>query len=362
MPALTVERFDDPASLPRDIEAAFEPARQSDFHGTLDWYRLLGRTALADGERPHLHVLRRDGRPIAALPTHRHRTNGYEQVSALANFYTTRYLPLLAPDASAPELALLLRAMRNERPRAVAVDIAPLDKGSVTYGRLRDAMRDAGYSTFEYFRYANWHLPVTQSGSEYIASRPGEVRSTLRRMGKRFAAAGGHIEIVTPGKDVARARDAFLAVYAESWKQPEPFPAFVPGFIDLCNEQGWLRMGVARLGDVPIAAQLWVVTGGKASVYKLAYDSRHRSYSPGTLLTASLMRHVIDEDRVREVDYLTGDDDYKRDWMTERRELWGLVGYDPRHWRGLTLALREQAARLARRGARRRTARESERA
>jgi len=359
MPSLSVERCDDLAALPRDIEEAFATARNADFHGTLDWYRLLARTSLPAAERARLYVLRRDGRPIAALPMRCHRTDGYQQLGALANFYTTRFVPLLGDEVSCSDLTFLLRAIRRERPRAAGLDLAPLDKGGAAFERLRAAMRAAGYVTFEYFRYGNWFLPVTQNSNDYLAARPGEVRSTLRRMGKRFAAAGGRVEVFTAGGDAARARDAFLAVYAQSWKQPEPFPAFMPAFIDLCNERGWLRLGVAWLGDVPIAAQVWVVAGGKANIYKLAYDSRHRSHSPGTLLTASLMRHVIDDDRVREVDYLTGDDAYKRDWMTERRELWGLVGYDPRHWRGLALALREHAARGAKRAWRRETGRAS---
>jgi len=37
------------------------------------------------------------------------------------------------------------------------------------------------------------------------------------------------------------------------------------------------------------------------------------------VLSAALFRHVIDEDRVELVDFGTGDDPYKRDWMEEIR-------------------------------------------
>ena len=42
------------------------------------------------------------------------------------------------------------------------------------------------------------------------------------------------------------------------------------------------------------------------------------------------MQHVIDTDHVEEVDYLTGDDAYKQDWMSHRRERIGLVAFNPR--------------------------------
>jgi len=47
------------------------------------------------------------------------------------------------------------------------------------------------------------------------------------------------------------------------------------------------------------------------------------------------MQHALDIDRVHEVDYLTGDDAYKKDWMSARRERWGMVAFNPRTPRGL---------------------------
>ena len=43
-----------------------------------------------------------------------------------------------------------------------------------------------------------------------------------------------------------------------------------------------------------------------------------------------LMEHVIDKDKVAEVDFLIGDDAYKRDWMSDRRERWGIIAQGPR--------------------------------
>jgi hypothetical protein len=36
------------------------------------------------------------------------------------------------------------------------------------------------------------------------------------------------------------------------------------------------------------------------------------------------MEHVIDVDRVEQIDFLTGNDAYKREWMSDRRERWRL--------------------------------------
>ena len=98
-----------------------------------------------------------------------------------------------------------------------------------------------------------------------------------------------------------------------------------------------------------MAAQLWIVNHGKASIFKLAYDESLPQYAAGTILTGHLMAHVIDHDKVMEVDYLIGDDPYKRSWMSHRRERWGIVAYNPRTVLGLLALLRETTARLLRR-------------
>jgi CelD/BcsL family acetyltransferase involved in cellulose biosynthesis len=57
------------------------------------------------------------------------------------------------------------------------------------------------------------------------------------------------------------------------------------------------------------------------------------------------MRQVIDIDRVQEIDYLTGDDAYKNQWMSHRRERRGLIAFNPRTVGGLAALVRESSAR-----------------
>ena len=186
-----------------------------------------------------------------------------------------------------------------------------------------------GCAVFTFHAFQNWVLPVTSDWPSYLAARDGKLRTTLSRMGRRFAARGGRLELLQGDSNRLEAGiAAYQAVYAASWKNAEPFPDFMPGLIQLCADEGWLRLGVAWLGDRAIAAQVWMVANGRAEIYKLAYDEAFKTYSPGTLLTALLMAHVFEQDRVAEVDYLIGDDPYKKAWMTQRRERWGIIAYN----------------------------------
>jgi hypothetical protein len=61
------------------------------------------------------------------------------------------------------------------------------------------------------------------------------------------------------------------------------------------------------------------------------------------------MEHVIDVDKVHEVDYLTCDDAYKKDWMSDRRERWSIVAFNLRTPHGQLAASRHLGGRAARR-------------
>jgi hypothetical protein len=58
-----------------------------------------------------------------------------------------------------------------------------------------------------------------------------------------------------------------------------------------------------------------------------------------------MMAHVLDVDRVREVDFGRGDDPYKQLWMSHRREHWGLLAFNPSTPWGLLTAARHLGGR-----------------
>jgi len=67
------------------------------------------------------------------------------------------------------------------------------------------------------------------------------------------------------------------------------------------------------------------------------------------VLTAALMQHALDVDRVQTVDYLIGDDAYKREWMSHRREPAGdhcLESPDAARGRRCDVSFRRQALAL----------------
>jgi CelD/BcsL family acetyltransferase involved in cellulose biosynthesis len=146
--------------------------------------------------------------------------------------------------------------------------------------------------------------------------------------------------VVRGGGGLADALARYEQVYAASWKPAEPYPAFVRRLAAGLADTGALRLVLLYLDDRPIAAQLWIVWHGTATLYKLAHDHSCDALSPGTLLTMRMLERLLDEERIAELDLGAGDDPYKRLWVTQRRARVGLVGFDPLTLHGSLAALR----------------------
>jgi CelD/BcsL family acetyltransferase involved in cellulose biosynthesis len=341
-----VEVVHQPGELAADVRAFLAQAEKRCVEFGLPWFSNLAASVYPGSRDLHFYVLRREGEVLAVLPLRAERARLGWTLHALGNYYTTLFEPLLVPGCAAADLAPLLAAMRADLPRLASLKLGPMDPSAPSYQVMREGMRAAGWRPFDFFAFGNWYQPVGGSWTEYLAQRHGTLRSTIKRMTKKFGGDGGTLEIVTDSADVPRAIDAYEKVYACSWKKPEPYPEFIPGLARTCAAQGYLRLGLAWLDGRPIAAQLWIVSHGRAEIYKVAYDEAFKAYAPGTLLTAKLMEHVIEVDKVLEVDYLIGDDPYKKTWMSHRRERWGVIAYNPRSLGGLAGWGRESLGRL----------------
>lgn len=345
--APTVEVFHRPDALPPDAQKLFSQAEQRNVELGMAWYRNLVDTVYPKCPGLRFYVLRHGPQVVAVLPLLAERVALGWRLASLSNYYTALYEPALACDLKPGELRVLLGAVRRDFPGTGSFQLSPMNPSSHGYQTLLGALRLEGWFSFEFFAFGNWYLAVTGTWTDYLATRSSTMRNTIKRMTKKFAGDGGTLQLISHAADMPAAISAYERVYANSWKKPEPFAEFAPGLLQTCASQGWLRLGLAWLNGRPIAAQLWIVAYGRAEIYKVAYDEHFKPYSPGTLVTAMLMQHVIDQDRVHEVDYLIGDDPYKNTWMSHRRERWGIVAYNPRSLLGLAGLAREMLGRWA---------------
>ena len=346
--------------LPPPYMRLFEETGQQNFFLTLPWFSNFVDTALDEGCSLRIYGIgARDDLGSAAgmflarsLPQLQDMTS-LRKLSALTNYYSCFFAPHLAAQGGRTRetLQALALTIRAERPRWDAIEIQPLDVNAESFSALAEAFKAAGFVVQTFFCFGNWYLPVNGRGfAAYVESLPSVLKNTLHRKQKKLEKSGrAKVEIITGGEGLEAAIQAYTKVYLASWKRPEPYPDFIPGLIRMCSEMGALRLGLVYVDGEAAAAQLWIVHNRVAFIYKLAYDERFADLSVGTILTARLMQHVLDVDQVDEVDYMSGDDAYKKDWMSHRRERWGILAMNPRTLRGALAICRHSCGRAMKR-------------
>ena len=301
--------------------------------------RLAWWQGLADhcGLDPLLAVAR-NGTGLAVLPL----AQGKHSIDALANWYTFRFRPLVTPGADGTRLLRALASDLAGRGRRITLAGVPGEDGS--HAMLESAFGQAGWSVFSTVCDANHTLQVNgRCFADYLAGRPGQLQATLRRK-------AGKLETAVLTRIDAEAWSEYEAIYAESWKPHEGSPLFLQRFAAQEGEAGRLRLGIARADGRAVAMQLWTVEGGTAFIHKLAHREQAKALSPGTVLSAALFEHVIDRDGVETVDFGTGDDPFKRDWMEQVRPRYRLDMYRPESPANWLAMARASVTRLARRG------------
>lgn len=316
---------------------------------TPDWFENLAATCAAPGSAPLILAVEEPG-GFSVLPI---RRLGHGRVEALSNYYASLFGPAMTEHHSAEPHALGY-AQWFAAQRTSTLRLHPVDAGSPFWQAFTTGLRQHGYWVDRYFAFGNWHHPCAGTDwATYLATRPSRLRNTILRTRRKLQGDPGFDVRILDGRaspaDMALAVQEFQSVYARSWKQPEPHPLFIGAFCRLAHARGWLRMGLCHLDGQAVAAQIWLVKAGVASIFKLAYDQAYAKRGVGTVLSAALSEHVLDVDRVHEIDFLAGDDPYKAEWMSSRRERQGIVAFHPRTATGLLLAAKHFGPRVARR-------------
>ena len=312
--------------LPESADVLFAQAGADSIFFSRPWFENLASHALEDGQSMLLACVIDGDRVLAILPL---MTQGGEHLRALGHLYTSLYTLLLAEHGRQEILACLTDGL--SRLPVDSLRLTPVADDDNRLHQLQQAMESSGYSCFRNFRFYNWvHRLQGESFADYMAARPSKVRNTIARKQRKLEREHGYNIRLFTGDDLHQGMADYDAVYNASWKARELFGDFVNGLAERLSGQGWLRLAVLYIAGKPAAAQFWFVAHGKASIFKLAYDETWKRYSPGSILIHYLMEHVIDTDQVEEIDFLTGNDAYKQDWMSERRERWGLYCARPR--------------------------------
>jgi len=320
--------------LPESANILFAQSEQRSLFCSRIWLETLSTHALAEHQSLLLACVIESSRTLAILPLIK---GAQGDLSSLSNNFTSLYSLLMTNSGQQDSI---LKCLAEGLARHIADDTSekktqsilfePIDTNDDNIMRLHQLIEANGFKSQTYFRFYNWMHPIQdQSFDEYMAERPANLRNTIRRKKSKLGREHGYeIRLYKNDKKTPMLIDQVLKHYTEiyktSWKTNEFFSDFTPALVNGLYQNNWLRLAILYANEQPIAAQIWFVVHGKANIYRLVHDENWKQYSPGSILTEYLMRYVIDTDKVAEIDFLTGNERYKQDWMTVRRERFGI--------------------------------------
>ncbi|HTO50314.1 MAG TPA: GNAT family N-acetyltransferase [Burkholderiales bacterium] len=366
-PSYRVRQFGGFADLPPAYRALLDgEIERHGFFREPDWFDYLMRNFFDDGDRLRLAGVEEidTGRPVLLAPL-RDTTSDYAvrkgrligSVSDPENYATAALMFDQAVEEPVPILEAMFRHFRSgdkgEHPgRIDAIRIWPVERHSRLGDAVYRALRGAGFLIQAYANSFNYFEDTTGlSYADYFARRSANLRYSVRRRQRALEKTGGlEFALASEPADVGNAAKEYAFVSHASWKTPGTMLAMQTlRLMHLCARKGCLRLGILRLAGVPVAAQFWIVSGGAAHCIRLAYHEDYKKLAVGVVLTNFMIAHVLDQDRVREIAFGVGRDEYKSGWMKDTREYYGFIAFNPSTPLGLLYAFRHIQGRRAKR-------------
>jgi CelD/BcsL family acetyltransferase involved in cellulose biosynthesis len=183
------------------------------------------------------------------------------------------------------------------------------------------------------------YLNTTGTWAEFWAGTSQRFKKTVRNVRNRLAKAGTvSIEehrTVSPDSSVFA---DLLAVSERSWKAPRnlaiatmpEMPGFFRELTAHASRRGWLRLWIMRLDGRAVASEYQLEADGRVHALRADIDaSLPEDLSPGTHLTAEIVRALFARETVYEYDMGLGDNEYKSRWASDAHELGRLRIFRP---------------------------------
>jgi hypothetical protein len=308
---VTGEYFDGMRAAELAARGRLDAPTQPDPFLRLDWFRRTWDHS-TPGKRP-LIARARAGQAEAWLFLARTRPG---RAVAMAGDHSHRFGPVFAGDADPALRHALIRAIARRLKlfgiSGVVLDPVPMGDAAL----LSRSFKSAGWAVSDRAARAGFRLAVNgRNFEEFWEQAPA-------RLHEQVAAGSRHLhveiaDLMTP----------------QMWEEAEMLggaDAFLRELAQDATLDKTLRLGIARVGDAPVAAQLWTFENGIGTMHWRGEEAEAKHLFPSAELTASMLRYLINVDHASEIDLGSGSDADLADWAGEREPMRRLELLNPR--------------------------------
>ena len=200
---------------------------------------------------------------------------------------------------------------------------------------------DDGRKLVKYIPYATavlFALPATTEDLRRL--HRAKYWSTLRRKERRFVEAHGPLRfrVITDERELQAVLPLVQQLYRQRWrdeytslpwKTEEGFAPYREAMLDLAS-RGEAELAVLESETDLLSFAYCIIQGGTYYFYQHATrtEGKYGEYSVGKLLVWKLITHLVERAEFHTLDFMLGEDDYKREWSTSSRTVYLRIAED----------------------------------
>jgi len=306
---------------------------------SLSWHKTTHQYMLPANTEVFYHCLfKKDVLQIAWPLVHlSSNTLSTKELHSLTSYYSAISEPILLKDSTQEQMFTLLCQSVSSRYPWSKMTLGPLSYS----GEIHQAIQKTFVYKRIYSEKDNWYQDGIIDFQQYYQQRPSQLKNTIKRKQKKLNSEHKiTLKIITTREEFSLYFADYQRIYLISWKGNEGRIEFIEQVCYLAIKENKLRMGLLLIDGSVVAAQIWFLEKGTASIFKLAYDPKYKQYSVGSILSMALSEYVIDKDRVTEIEFGMGNEPYKKDWMTKNRQRVTVEVFNNKSINGLLLAVK----------------------
>jgi hypothetical protein len=341
---MSVQVYSNFDTLPERVTGFVENTARSDFFCGIAWFRTVLKTAVLAGDMPRLYVAEQGDRPVAALFASERekagRLKAHMLLGAGQGLYSATYRPLLDPEHGPAGLLEITAALAHASPAFDVLRFSGLDPGAPDYAALLGAFRASRMIVQRFANFQNWSEDVHNVAFEqYLAQRPAHIRAIAERGCLGLPEVNGpRFELVSDAAGLAAPLIDYALVDLQSAAPPEVHPDCIPELARAAAKVGVLRLGFLYIDDQPAAAQIWIVSGGKATQWRQRYAQRFTGLPIQVALTLAMLRQFFESDRIDIIEFSRDSVGTAPDWLADCEERGGIIVVNPLTAKGLLAA------------------------
>jgi lipid II:glycine glycyltransferase (peptidoglycan interpeptide bridge formation enzyme) len=243
--------------------------------------------------------------------------------------YNTFMMPPTLPEFELPAIETLIHYLESHKSDWDILYFGDLIASHKTTGVIYDGFGKK-YDTDRKYQEDNHVVILPETFGSYFKKLTKKERNRYRRVEKKIRQkqeANYFIPAVEEEMVDFLNEYYYIIKKRHDWTPSEEKEKFLDLICNHFIKRGWLKSYILRIEETPAATALGFLYNGKYYGYKAGFNPLFHADSPGKCLFLKIVKDAIQEG-MDEVDMLTGNYSYKKNWSNDIRRIENITIYN----------------------------------